>query len=184
MIENAIGHPETVETDDRVEDQEQEEVLIVVQSDTCVHPYAMMVKFLAAHVAEATVFGASRLWYLTSLAPIDRAEEDVVAVVAFHGMLKLRPLRVLAQVAGVSRARLIVTPITGDDQRDRNVPGRLTAVRIRQMAEAVDNPQVVASNGQDKVHDLDHGVRLVAEVVRPPPGALGDRLAAQLNERR
>ena len=118
VIEDAVGYPDTVEADDRVEEQKQKEVLVVVQTDTGVYPHAMMVHFLAAHVAEAAVLRAGRLGYVTSLAPIDRAEEHVVAVVAFHGTLKLGPTRVLAQVPGVRRARLVVAPVAGSDERD------------------------------------------------------------------
>ena len=114
------------------------------------------------------MFRAGWLGYLTSFAPIDWAEEDVIAVIPFHRTFKVRPLRLLIQVARVRGTRLIVAPIAGGDQRDRYVLVRLAAILVRQMAEAVDYPQIVTSDCQDEVHNLNHGVRRVTGVVRAP----------------
>ena len=130
MIENAIGHPETVKANNRMDKQKHEEVFIIVQAYTRVYPYTMVIKFLATLVTEAAMFRASWFGNLTSLAPIDRAEQDVIAVIPFHGTFKVRPLCILTQVTWIRETCLIVAPIACSDQWDRNVFVHFATVSI------------------------------------------------------
>jgi hypothetical protein len=67
--------------------QETQKVLVVFQSDTLIDPNTVVVSFFDTHLAQRTVFAASRLVKLASFTLLFWLEHQIIILEAFEGLM-------------------------------------------------------------------------------------------------
>ena len=159
-----VADDAAVDANAGMHEEEGDEVLVVVQTHAVVDPDAMMVKLLAAHVAQSAVLGASRLGCLAGVAPTLGVEHAVVVVVALYGAFNFVLGHAWLDEAWVGAASEVVGVVAREHKGDGDVLVVVVNIGVGDVFEAIGYVEIVASHSQKQVHDLDGRICLVADV--------------------
>ena len=76
MHENLIAAPYSINTDNGVQEEERQKVLVIMQSNALIDPYTVMIRFLDTETAHRTMFAPCWLLNQTSSALITALRID------------------------------------------------------------------------------------------------------------
>jgi hypothetical protein len=86
--QNPVRHDPRIRRQQKVGQQEGDEVLVIVQTHTIVDPDAVVVEFLNANIAHHAVLRASRFFELASLARGVRSKQNVIIFKFDEGLVR------------------------------------------------------------------------------------------------